>query len=96
MVNLLKSGNTYLKISAPYRISKMDDYSDLEPMARELMKVAPRKLVFATDWPHTRFSGIDIKPFMEDVLRWAEGDKLLVQRLFTSNAEELWEAGRSH
>jgi predicted TIM-barrel fold metal-dependent hydrolase len=90
LINLLRQGSTYVKVSAPYRISKMEDQSDVEPIAKELLRVAPTRLVFATDWPHTRFSGLDIKPFMENTLRWCEGNEDLTQRLFTRNAEELW------
>ncbi|KAI1334649.1 putative TIM barrel metal-dependent hydrolase [Xylariaceae sp. FL0016] len=91
LVRLLKGGRTFVKLSAPYRISKRDDLSDLEPVAKEILKVAGRdRVVFSTDWPHTRYDGLDIRPFMQKVLEWSGDDELLVDRLFRGNAEDLW------
>ena len=81
-----------MKLSAPYRISKQEGQGDLEPLARELLDVAgKRSVVFATDWPDTRFTGLDIRPFMERVLEWCGDDQVLVERLFRGNAEDLWD-----
>jgi predicted TIM-barrel fold metal-dependent hydrolase len=92
LVNLLEQKDTFVKMSAPYRISKETDLCDLEPVAKELLKVAGRtRIVFATDWPHTRFEGLDIRPFMEKVLEWCGEDEALIERLFKSNAEDLWD-----
>lgn len=91
LVKLLEQSHTYVKLSAPYRISRMAGYRDLEPLAKELLEVAgKKKVVFATDWPHTRFEGLDIKPFVEQVIQWCEGDDVLTERLFRGNAEDLW------
>jgi predicted TIM-barrel fold metal-dependent hydrolase len=92
LVNLLRQGSTYVKLSAPYRISKQEGQRDLEPLARELLSVAgKRAVVFATDWPHTRFAGLDIRPFVEMVLEWCGDDQELVERLFRGNAGDLWD-----
>lgn len=92
LVSLLNRGNTYVKISAAYRVSADPNMRDLEPLAKELIKVAGRKsLVFATDWPHTRFNNLDIAPFIEACMKWCGGDQELVDRLFRRNAEELWD-----
>ena len=91
LVNLLVQGNTFVKMSAPYRISIVHEQHDLEPVARELLRVAGRKrVVFATDWPHTRFQGLDIRPFVERVVEWCGEDEVLLERVFSSNAKELW------
>ncbi|KAE9377612.1 amidohydrolase [Stipitochalara longipes BDJ] len=92
LVNLLEQKDTFVKMSAPYRISKETDLCDLEPVAKELLRVAGRtRIVFATDWPHTRFEGLDIRPFIEKVLEWCGEDEALIERLFKSNAEDLWD-----
>lgn len=95
LMNLLRQGSTYVKLSAPYRISKQEGQRDLEPLARELLGVAgKRSVVFATDWPHTRFAGLDIRPFVERVLEWCGKDQELKERLFRGNAEDLWDIKR--
>lgn len=91
LVKLLRQGSTYVKLSAPYRISQDNAWRDLEPVARELLKVAGMsRAVFASDWPHTRFEGLDIKPFVEALLDWCGDDNALIERVFKCNAEELW------
>lgn len=90
LVRLLQAGQTFVKMSAPYRFSCGQDYvGELEPIARELLRVAPTRAVFATDWPHTRFEGLDITPWVEHMLEWC-GDQRMRERVFKLNAEELW------
>lgn len=91
LVTLLQQGSTYVKMSAPYRLADSKSQQDLEPLAKELLRVAGKnRVVFATDWPHTRFEGLSIKPFMETVMEWCNWDDVLIERLFKSNARELW------
>lgn len=92
LVNLLEQRNTFVKLSAPYRISQLPDFSDLEPIAKELLRVAGgNQVVFATDWPHTRFEGsVDSRLWITMVLGWCGGDTALAERLFRGNAEDLW------
>lgn len=106
LVGLLRSGMVYVKLSAAYRFSAemsktggaegIDTASkDVWPIARELLRVAGEsRVVFATDWPHTRFDGLDIRPWMQSVVDMCEGDERLVERVFRSNAEELWSVTR--
>jgi predicted TIM-barrel fold metal-dependent hydrolase len=51
-LNLLKSGRIYVKISAPYRSSKLPDYGDVAPIAKALIAANPRRILWASDWPH--------------------------------------------
>lgn len=96
LARLLKNGHTYVKLSAPYRMSLRPDYSDIEPIAKEVIRLGgTTRVVFATDWPHTRYEGLDIKPWMETVLDWCGDDEYLIQRLFTGNAEDLWDVSKS-
>ncbi|KAL2843701.1 hypothetical protein BJY01DRAFT_235540 [Aspergillus pseudoustus] len=91
LVNLLTQGNTYVKLSAPYRISGDEAQQDLEPVAKELLRVGGmRQAVFASDWPHTRFEGLNIKPYMEKLMEWCGDDEALIERVFKYNAETLW------
>ncbi|KAK7744666.1 hypothetical protein SLS53_003555 [Cytospora paraplurivora] len=92
LVRLLQRGNTYVKMSAPYRLGKGRDFiKPVESLAREIIRVAGRtRVVFASDWPHTRFEGLDIRPWIEHVLAWCEGDRSLSERIFRDNAAELW------
>jgi predicted TIM-barrel fold metal-dependent hydrolase len=91
LIKLLEGGTTFVKLSAPYRISGVPGYVDLQPVVNEILRVAGRsRVVFATDWPHTRYEGLDICPWIEQVLDWCADDSDLAEHLFRKNAEALW------
>ena len=53
LVDLVKSGKAYVKISGAYRASKLGpDYSDVVPFARALIGANSDRVVWGTDWPH--------------------------------------------
>lgn len=92
LLRIMQSPCAYVKISAPYRLSKDPEYKDLESITKELFKVRNGKcLVFASDWPHTRFEGVSVNPFIERCLEWCDHDENLKNHLFRDNAKELWD-----
>ena len=53
LVELVRSGKAYVKISAAYRVSKLEpDYSDAAPLARALIAGNSDRVLWGTDWPH--------------------------------------------
>ena len=53
LLELVKSGKAYVKISGAYRASKLaPDYPDAAPLAQALIAANPDRIVWGTDWPH--------------------------------------------
>jgi predicted TIM-barrel fold metal-dependent hydrolase len=53
LLELVKSGKAYVKISGAYRASKLaPDYPDVVPLAKALISANPDRIVWGTDWPH--------------------------------------------
>jgi predicted TIM-barrel fold metal-dependent hydrolase len=53
LVDLVRSGKAYVKISGAYRVSKLaPDYADVVPLAKALIAANPERIVWGTDWPH--------------------------------------------
>lgn len=53
LLSLLRTGNAYVKISAPYRISaRPPDYVDAAPLAAALVAANPERVLWGSDWPH--------------------------------------------
>jgi predicted TIM-barrel fold metal-dependent hydrolase len=53
LIELVKSGKAYVKISGAYRASKLaPDYPDAAPLARALIAANSDRIVWGTDWPH--------------------------------------------
>jgi predicted TIM-barrel fold metal-dependent hydrolase len=53
MLDLLKAGRAYVKISAAYRSShKAPDFPDVTPIAQAIVAANPDRVVWGTNWPH--------------------------------------------
>lgn len=91
LVNMMHKGNTWLKFSAAYRFDEDPEMRGIEAIAREILDKAGNRVVFASDWPHTRYEGHDVRPFVERCLEWTEASGL-TREVFCSNARELWDA----
>jgi 2-pyrone-4,6-dicarboxylate lactonase len=54
LLELARRGNTWIKISGANRVSATDlpPYDDVKPLAEALIKAAPQRIMWGTDWPH--------------------------------------------
>jgi predicted TIM-barrel fold metal-dependent hydrolase len=53
LIKLVKAGKAWVKVSAPYRSStKLPDYDDMIPIAKEIINANPQHIVWGSDWPH--------------------------------------------
>jgi D-galactarolactone isomerase len=54
LLRLLENGRTYVKLAAPYEVSKIGPphYDDVGALAKTLVNAAPERMVWASNWPH--------------------------------------------
>jgi predicted TIM-barrel fold metal-dependent hydrolase len=53
LLDLVRAGKAYVKMSAPYRSStRTPDYTDVAPLATALVAANPQRVLWGTDWPH--------------------------------------------
>jgi predicted TIM-barrel fold metal-dependent hydrolase len=53
LLDLVRAGRAYVKLSAPYRGSTAaPDFRDMEPLAKALIAANVRRILWGTDWPH--------------------------------------------
>ncbi|MEA2906891.1 MAG: 2-pyrone-4,6-dicarboxylate lactonase [Alphaproteobacteria bacterium] len=54
LLELMRRGNTWLKISGANRVSANDlpPYDDVKPLVDALIEAAPGRIMWGTDWPH--------------------------------------------
>jgi len=53
VLKMLETGRVWVKLSGPMYCSKLEfPYADVVPFARELVRHAPERLVWGSDWPH--------------------------------------------
>ena len=72
LVELLRSGKAYVKVSGAYRVSHQGpDFADAAPLARALIAANPERIVWGTDWPHPNsepmpgYGAMDVRPFFQ-------------------------------
>lgn len=92
LLRLLYRGNCWIKLSAPYE-SFGDEalrYGEIAVEARALVRAAPERMLWATNWPHP---GKDWRPddaeHMDLLLEWAE-DETTRNRILVDNPASLY------
>jgi predicted TIM-barrel fold metal-dependent hydrolase len=104
LLDLVRSGKAYVKISAPYRSStEGPDYANAAPLAKALIAANSSRIVWGTDWPHpnstppagqklsdvTPSFQIDDGRVMNQLAVWAP-EASLRRRILVDNPEELY------
>jgi predicted TIM-barrel fold metal-dependent hydrolase len=106
LLSAIASGRVYVKLSAPYRISKAPDYADVAVLARALIEANPERVLWGSDWPHPGWalggppSATGITPFRQEDNRralargiaWAETPER-VHKLLVDNPARLYGFG---
>jgi len=89
---LVDSGQTYVKLSGMYIQSKVGapHYEDYDALAIDLVRRAPERMLWGSDWPHTlattRPDGADL---LGRLRVWAP-DQAVQQQILQANPERLY------
>jgi len=59
-LNAFTEGQAWVKLTGAYRISMLEatPYTDIVEMAHALIAANPSRLIWGSDWPHVRHSGV--------------------------------------
>jgi len=94
LLNLLDTGRCWVKLSAPYETSKTGapKYEDVSKLARALVKHAPQRMMWASNWPHPsarKPAPPDDADLLDLLLDWAP-DHATRKRILADNPAELY------
>ncbi len=97
LTRLVEGGRTWVKLSAPYEVSKKGppNYDDVGALAKALVKLAPERMVWASNWPHPSVSkdeAPDDAVLLDVLLDWAPDDATR-RRILVDNPAELYGFG---
>jgi predicted TIM-barrel fold metal-dependent hydrolase len=82
LLDLVKSGRAYVKISGAYRTSdKAPDFADNLPLAQALIAANPDRIVWGSDWPHPDSAYGRGRPLTDIAPPFAVDDSLLLNQL---------------
>jgi len=104
LLDAVASGRTYVKLSAPYRVSTAPDYQDADWLARCFIQANPDRVLWGSDWPHpgsaaggppsragiTPFREEDNKAALRRAWRWLP-DQEHAQKLWVTNPARLYQ-----
>lgn len=102
ILDLLKSGQIYIKLSGVYRISSASpDYAEVKDLAQRYIETNPDRIVWASDWPHTNtlpgipasqitpYRTVDDKKVLQLLPQWIP-DRHNLLKVLVSNPERLY------
>ncbi len=100
LINLLKEGNTYVKLCGAYRLDFTGKpWPAADPFARALIEAAPEQCVWGSDWPHPYCiepDGKTLAPIPNDgdlfdrLWDWTDHDEGLWKKILVDNPSRLY------
>jgi len=92
LLRFVETGRVWVKLSAPYEVSKSGApaYEDIGRLAKALVKAAPERMLWASNWPHPSVKeGPDDADLLDLILDWAP-DEGVRHRILVDNPAELY------
>lgn len=93
LMTFLGTGRCWVKLSGPYYGSKSGPplYADKARIAKDLIKAAPERMVWASNWPHPAFKKEfpDEGKLLDTVAEWTMDDSLR-KKILVSNPARLY------
>jgi len=93
LLRFLAGGSCWIKLSGPYYGSKSGppQYADKARIAKELIKAAPERMVWASNWPHPSFKKDfpDEGKLLDLVADWTQ-DETLRRKILVENPARLY------
>ncbi|KAI9695194.1 MAG: hypothetical protein M1820_008830 [Bogoriella megaspora] len=101
-MQLLERKHVFTKLSGVYRFPNLPD---LDRYVKDVLRVAPSQVVWASDWPHSggvganpggdrkrvqEYRKVDDAAFLARCIDWCEGDEGLVRAIWRENPRRLW------
>jgi D-galactarolactone isomerase len=93
LLDLVDRGRCWVKLAAPYETSKIGPplYGDVGKLAKALVRAAPERMLWASNWPHPSAQGNppDNAMLLDLLLDWADDDTTR-KRILVDNPAALY------
>jgi D-galactarolactone isomerase len=92
LMRFVETGRVWVKLSAPYEVSKSGapEFEDVGRLAKALVKAAPERMLWASNWPHPSVNeGPDDADLLDLLLDWAP-DERVRSRILVDNPAEVY------
>jgi predicted TIM-barrel fold metal-dependent hydrolase len=93
LLDLLAGGQCWVKLSAPYQLSRSgaSGYEDFLEQARALVAAAPQRMLWGTNWPHPKVDWHPDEASLLDVLQQWCPDMQTVKAILVDNPARLYD-----
>ena len=103
LMALLRNQQVWVKLSGTYRFPNLPE---TDAYVKEILRVAPDRVVWASDWPHSggiagnpngdrlavqEYQEVDDIGFVAQCKEWCGHDEKLIQKIFVDNPRKLWQ-----
>jgi predicted TIM-barrel fold metal-dependent hydrolase len=89
LLEAIRGGRGWIKLSAPYRLARDGNFNRLRPMARALIEAAPERMIWGSDWPHIPEGGKDTGTLLNLLGDWVP-DPAIRARILVHNPARLF------
>ena len=92
LLRLIDTGRVWVKLSAPYEVSRIGEprYNDVSALAKALVAHAPERMMWASNWPHIMTTPRPDDGKMLELLQdWAP-DASLQRRILCENPQKVY------
>lgn len=94
LLGLLASGRVWVKLSAPYASSRSGPpaYEDVSALAQALVRAAPERMLWASNWPHPGQSDPRVRDealLLDLLIEWAP-EEAMRRRILVDNPAALY------
>ena len=89
LLDLMRTGRAWLKLSGPYRIAKQRGYEAVAHLARQIAATRPERALWGSDWPHLPDGTRDTGELVNLLLDWAPSEATR-QQILADNPQRLF------
>jgi D-galactarolactone isomerase len=94
LLGLLETGRVWVKLSAPYESSRSGPlaYEDVSALAQALVRAAPERMLWASNWPHPGQSDPRVRDealLLDLLIEWAP-EEAMRRRILVDNPAALY------
>ena len=92
LLRLVETGKCWVKIAAAYEFSKAPGFEDIGRLMRVLVRAAPERVIWASNWPHAAAAKVgypDDAALLDLLLDWAP-DEAVRKKILADNPAALY------
>jgi predicted TIM-barrel fold metal-dependent hydrolase len=89
LLQVLRQGRGWMKLSGPYRLAKDGNYDKLRPLAQAIVEALPERVIWGSDWPHIPEGGRNTGELLNLLAQWVP-DAQARQRILVDNPARLF------